>query len=146
MDEWWKLTGSQAIDRAGLTVEKNYQRYRRPLHPIIVRVDDATRREETALINYISHLTGVEIEYSSAGSESIDDLVKRAQGKVRWLSSEVAPRAQLLARGVSLDARSVAQRGDIEAPRWLLEQSVAITYHRYGNINGGPKPRCVGLI
>jgi RHH-type proline utilization regulon transcriptional repressor/proline dehydrogenase/delta 1-pyrroline-5-carboxylate dehydrogenase len=39
----------------------------------------------------------------------------------------------------------VAQRGDIECPRWLIEQSVAITYHRYGNPNGGPKPSCSGL-
>lgn len=144
-DEWWKNIGSRAIDRSGLTVEKNYQRYRRPLYPIIVRVGDTTNNEEVAHIKYIAKVAGIEIDWSTEDSESIDQLVNRAQSKVRWLSSEVAPRAELLARGVSLDTRPIAQRGDIEFPRWLLEQSVSITYHRYGNVNGGPKPRCAGL-
>ncbi len=145
VDEWWKKVGSQAIDKAGLTVEKNFQRYRRPLHPIIVRIDDTTKNDEIALIKYIAQVTGTEVLFSSAGYESIDELVERANYKVRWLSSEVPPRAALLQKGVSLDARPVAQRGDVEAARWLLEQSVAITYHRYGNVNGGPKPACPGL-
>ena len=33
----------------------------------------------------------------------------------------------------------------VEAPRWLHEQSVAITSHRYGNTHAGPRPRCPGL-
>lgn len=145
VDEWWKKVGSKAIDATGLTVEKNYQRYRKPLAPIIVRVDDSTSNEDVSLINYISQLTGTEVLWSTATAESFDDLIARAQYKVRWLSSEAAPRKELLAKGVSLDSRPIAQRGDIEAPRWLLEQSVAITYHRYGNVNGGPKPECKGL-
>ena len=75
----------------------------------------------------------------------MEDLVARATGKVRWLSHEVPPRAALLEKGITLDARPIAQRGDIEVPRWLLEQSVCITNHRYGNTNGGPKPICPGL-
>ncbi|MEY2672969.1 MAG: hypothetical protein RLZZ508_846, partial [Actinomycetota bacterium] len=55
------------------------------------------------------------------------------------------PVEELLAKGITVDHRPIAQRGDIEAPRWLQEQSVAITHHRYGNINGGPKPACPGL-
>lgn len=145
VDEWWKKIGSQAIDKVGLTVERNFQRYRRPLHPIIVRIDDTTKNDESALIKYIAQVTGTEVLFSSAGYESIDELIDRAEYKVRWLSSEIPPRAALLKKGVSLDARPIAQRGDIEAARWLLEQSVAITYHRYGNINGGPKPACPGL-
>ena len=144
-DEWWKNIGGKAIDRSGLHVEKNYQRYRKPLHPIIVRVGDTTNNEEIAFINYIAKVAGVEIDWSAEKSESVEELLARAQSKVRWLSSEVAPRAELLARGVSLDTRPIAQRGDVEFPRWLLEQSVSITHHRYGNVNGGPKPRCRGL-
>jgi RHH-type proline utilization regulon transcriptional repressor/proline dehydrogenase/delta 1-pyrroline-5-carboxylate dehydrogenase len=145
VDEWWKKVGGQALDLTGLTVEKNYQRYRKPLSPIIVRIDDATSHEDITLINYIAQITQTEVLWSTATAESIEDLVDRAQYKVRWLSGEKAPRKELLAKGVSLDGRPVAQRGDIEAPRWLLEQSVAITYHRYGNVNGGPKPVCKGL-
>ncbi len=145
VDEWWKKVGSQAIDATGLTVEKNYQRYRKPLAPIIVRVDESTSDEDISLINYIAQVTDTEVLWSTASAESFDELISRSKYKVRWLSSESAPRAELLAKGVSLDSRPIAQRGDIEAPRWLLEQSVAITYHRYGNVNGGPKPTCRGL-
>jgi RHH-type proline utilization regulon transcriptional repressor/proline dehydrogenase/delta 1-pyrroline-5-carboxylate dehydrogenase len=51
----------------------------------------------------------------------------------------------LLRHGISVDRRALAQRGDIEMARWLLEQSVSITHHRYGNVNAGPKPTCEGL-
>jgi RHH-type proline utilization regulon transcriptional repressor/proline dehydrogenase/delta 1-pyrroline-5-carboxylate dehydrogenase len=145
VDEWWKKVGGEAIDASGLTVEKNYQRYRKPLSPILVRIDDSTSNEDLTLIKYIGQVTGTTILWSTASAESIEELIQRATYKVRWLSGEVAPRQELLAKGVSLDNRPVAQRGDIEAPRWLLEQSVAITYHRYGNVNGGPKPECKGL-
>lgn len=143
--KWWKEVGSQAIDHAGLDVERNYHRYRRPLAPIIVRFDSDTARDETALAKYIADLTGAEVEFSSSKEETVAQLVERATGKVRWLSHEEPPRAALLAKGISLDTRPIAQRGDIEVPRWLLEQSVCITYHRYGNTNGGPKPLCPGL-
>ena len=143
--KWWNEVGSLAIDHSGLQVERNYQRYRRPLAPIIVRFDTETSRDETAFAKFISDLAGAPVEFSGSKEETIDQLVARATGKVRWLSHEVPPRAALLAKGVSLDVRPIAQRGDIEAPRWLLEQSVCITYHRYGNPNGGPKPICPGL-
>jgi len=145
VDEWWKKVGGEAIDATGLSVEKNFQRYRKPIAPILVRIDDSTSNEDLTLIKYIGQVTGTEILFSTSTTESIDELIERATYKVRWLSGEVAPRQELLSRGVSLDNRPVAQRGDIEAPRWLLEQSVAITYHRYGNVNGGPKPVCKGL-
>jgi RHH-type proline utilization regulon transcriptional repressor/proline dehydrogenase/delta 1-pyrroline-5-carboxylate dehydrogenase len=79
--------------------------------------------------------------------ESVDELIARsaAIGKVRWLSNELAPVGALLDNGVSTDRRPLAQSGAIEGPRWLLEQSVAMTRHRYGNINAGPKPVCRGL-
>ena len=110
-----------------------------------MRIDDSTSNDDLNLIKYIGQVTDTEILWSTATSESIDALIARANYKVRWLSGEVAPRKELLSKGVSLDGRPVAQRGDVEAPRWLLEQSVAITYHRYGNVNGGPKPACQGL-
>jgi RHH-type proline utilization regulon transcriptional repressor/proline dehydrogenase/delta 1-pyrroline-5-carboxylate dehydrogenase len=143
--KWWNEVGSQAIDHSGLSVEGNYHRYRRPLSPIIVRFDGDTSRDETAFAKYMADITGITVEFSSSKEESIEELVQRARGRVRWLSHEEPPRSALLAKGLSLDARPIAQRGDIEAPRWLLEQSVCITNHRYGNTNGGPKPECPGL-
>ena len=72
-------------------------------------------------------------------------LIDGDYAKVRWLSAETAPTAELIARGISVDHRPIAQRGDIETPRWLLEQSVSVTHHRYGNVSGGPKPEVIGL-
>ena len=145
VDKWWHEVGGVALDKTGLSVEKNYQRYRKPLAPVIVRVDDSTSVADIELIKYIAGLTGIDVRWSSATSERVEELLERATYKVRWLSSESAPKAAAMARGITIDIRPVTQRGDIEAARWLLEQSVAITYHRYGNTNGGPKPRCVGL-
>lgn len=144
-DKWWLTIGSQALDISGLTVEKNYFRYRKPLSEIIIRIDESVDVEVISFIKYIAKITETQISWSSADSESIDSLIHRAFSKVRWLSGEEAPTDKLLEKGVSLDTRPVTQRGDIEGPRWLLEQSVSMAYHRYGNIKSGPKPICHGL-
>ncbi len=137
---WWEKIGSKAIDRTGLTVEKNYQRYVRYNKPILVVTDETTSRDELLTIQKITDLMGVKVEYSSSV-----DLNSNEIARVRWLSSAKPPVLELLAKGITVDHRPIAQRGDVEAPRWLQEQSVAITHHRYGNINGGPKPACPGL-
>jgi RHH-type proline utilization regulon transcriptional repressor/proline dehydrogenase/delta 1-pyrroline-5-carboxylate dehydrogenase len=145
VDEWWLKQGSLALDVTGLASEHNYIRYCKPLDPISVRIDDTTTNEDLALIKYIAKLTKTQLRWSHSSSESIEELVNNASEKVRWLSSEVAPAAELLDRGISLDARPIAQRGDIEAVRWVKEQSVTIAWHRYGNLTLGPKPKVTGL-
>jgi RHH-type proline utilization regulon transcriptional repressor/proline dehydrogenase/delta 1-pyrroline-5-carboxylate dehydrogenase len=153
---WWEETGSQAIDRSGLLVEKNIQRYRHFAQPIVVRIDNTFSESELTLIDFIRGASGVNLTYSTASPvdvfgdptvETVEQLIARAGSisRVRWLSNEVVPTEELLEQGVTVDRRSIAQRGDIEMPRWLLEQSVAITHHRYGNVNAGPKPHCPGL-
>ena len=32
----------------------------------------------------------------------------------------------------------------VEGPRWMHEQSVCVTAHRYGNVGAGPQPRVPG--
>jgi RHH-type proline utilization regulon transcriptional repressor/proline dehydrogenase/delta 1-pyrroline-5-carboxylate dehydrogenase len=140
VNTWWSKVGSQAIDRSGLLVEKNFQRYRHYLAPIVVVVDESTTQAEKSLIHYISEKTGAKIIFTT----DLRD-VKEKFSRVRWLASSKPPVLEMLQQGISVDHRPVAQRGDIEAPRWLIEQSVAITFHRYGNPNGGPKPNCSGL-
>ena len=154
--EWWHSTGSQAIDRSGLAVEKNFQRYRRHAKPICVRVDVTFDQSQRSLIDVMVHEAGVVVSYSAneavaaapdAVIEAPTALAARAEGldRVRWLSRETAPSVELLGHGISVDRRALAQRGDVEMARWLLEQSVSITHHRYGNVNAGPKPTCNGL-
>jgi RHH-type proline utilization regulon transcriptional repressor/proline dehydrogenase/delta 1-pyrroline-5-carboxylate dehydrogenase len=140
VNTWWSKVGSQAIDRSGLLVEKNFQRYRHYLAPIVVVVDESTTQAEKSLIHYICEKTGAKTIFTT----DLND-VKEKFARVRWLASSKPPVLEMLQQGISVDHRPVAQRGDIEAPRWLIEQSVAITYHRYGNPNGGPKPACSGL-
>jgi RHH-type proline utilization regulon transcriptional repressor/proline dehydrogenase/delta 1-pyrroline-5-carboxylate dehydrogenase len=140
VNSWWSKVGSQAIDRSGLIVEKNFQRYRHYLAPIVVVIDESTTQVEKSLIHHISETTGAKVIFTN----DLRD-VKEKFSRVRWLASSKPPVLEMLQQGISIDHRPVAQRGDIECPRWLIEQSVAITYHRYGNPNGGPKPSCSGL-
>ncbi len=137
---WWEKIGSKSIDRTGLTVEKNFQRYARYSQPILVVTDETTSRDEMIAVQKITDMMKVKVEFVNSIESYKGDLAR-----VRWLASSVPPVQELLSKGITVDHRPIAQRGDIEAPRWLLEQSVAITYHRYGNVNGGPKPECPGL-
>ena len=153
---WWTEHGSKALDDTGLVGERNFVRYRHHLKPITVRIDE--KISSVAMV-YLVGLFGVadlNVEFSCESVvkgildvtlESVEELVARAGGlaKVRWLSNEELPASALVALGVHLDARPLAQAGDVELARWLLEQSVAITNHRYGNVRAGPKPLCLGL-
>jgi RHH-type proline utilization regulon transcriptional repressor/proline dehydrogenase/delta 1-pyrroline-5-carboxylate dehydrogenase len=152
---WWQEFGSQARDDAGLSAERNVVRYCRPRKSIAIRIDDASS-EQLWYLRGLIELAGLDVEFSAESLvrglldvtlESVQELVNRSASfsKVRWLSGEVAPTLALLESGVSVDTRALAQSGSVELPRWLLEQSVAITNHRYGNVHAGPKPLCRGL-
>ncbi|HEX7404324.1 MAG TPA: aldehyde dehydrogenase family protein, partial [Candidatus Nanopelagicaceae bacterium] len=149
---WYLETGIKDIDASKLSVERNYQRYIPSFRGIVVRLDNSVSEDCIEYIRWIGNQTNSKIEFSSAQSlalgtegivESIDQLVDRLQGidKVRWLGGENAPTVELLKNGITVDKRPVAARGDVEMPRWLLEQSVSITNHRYGNVGAGPRPR-----
>ena len=153
--KWWQETGSRALDDAGLSAERNVVRYCRQPKPISIRVDDSSS-EQLGYLRGLIELADLDVEFSAeclvrglldVTLESVQELVNRSSSfsKVRWLSGEVAPTLALLESGVSVDTRALAQSGSVELPRWLLEQSVAITNHRYGNVHAGPKPSCRGL-
>ncbi|MBU6516155.1 MAG: proline dehydrogenase family protein [Acidobacteria bacterium] len=151
---WFRDVGGTAHDVSGLEVERNVARYRRR-GPIVVRVAAGLSAAERDYLVGLITLTGVEAILSSADRvdgldvdvEDVTDVVRRARAgaRVRWLSDEAPPVFDLLDAGVSVDPRPLAQAGSIEAPRWLFEQSVSITRHRYGNVHAGPQPRCDGL-
>jgi RHH-type proline utilization regulon transcriptional repressor/proline dehydrogenase/delta 1-pyrroline-5-carboxylate dehydrogenase len=141
-NSWWEKIGSKAIDHAGLHVERNYQLYRPSRRGIMVRIDSTTSKDWLAYIAWVSEITQANIMISSGDHETPENLMNRIPSvdKVRWLIDESAPTHALLSKGISIDRRPLAQRGEIEMPRWLLEQSVSITNHRYGNIGAGPRP------
>ncbi|HET9089166.1 MAG TPA: hypothetical protein VFN54_02555, partial [Acidimicrobiales bacterium] len=151
---WYRESGGAARDVSGLEVERNVARYRRR-GPIVVRVTADISEVERDYLTGLVDLLGVEVSLSCAARvdglevvvEDASELAQRARGaaRVRWLSEEAAPVLALLDAGVSVDPRGLAQAGSVEAPRWLFEQSVSITRHRYGNVHAGPQPRCEGL-
>jgi RHH-type proline utilization regulon transcriptional repressor/proline dehydrogenase/delta 1-pyrroline-5-carboxylate dehydrogenase len=153
---WWREFGSVARDDTGLNAERNLARYRNPAKPVAVRVDVGVPPNQLAYVRGLVDLAHLHVEFSAESLvrglldvtlESVDELVARADSfsSVRWISRESAPTQALLEKGVSLDPRALAQSGAVELPRWLLEQSVTITNHRYGNVHAGPKPDCLGL-
>jgi RHH-type proline utilization regulon transcriptional repressor/proline dehydrogenase/delta 1-pyrroline-5-carboxylate dehydrogenase len=153
---WWEEFGSRARDDVHLNAERNVVRYRHTLKPIAIRVDQTLTPEEMAYLRGLVELADLKVDVSADSLikgwadvtlESVADLTRRAStfAKVRWLSREAPPSSELLSVGVSLDPRPLAQDGSVELARWLLEQSVAITNHRYGNTHAGPKPTCRGL-
>ena len=156
MRSWWLSVGARALDGAGLSSERNVVRFQSPGRRVCVRVDDVLSARHFDYLRRIVELTGTTIDVSTpvavdgidATVESIDDVLGRSAGcaKVRWLSRESAPVEAFLERGLSTDVRPLAQDGAIEGPRWLREQSVSITNHRYGNVRAGPKPRVPGLV
>jgi hypothetical protein len=66
--------------------------------------------------------------------------------RVRWLSAEDAGDLAVvgLDAGVSVDRRPIAGSVAVEGPRWMHEQSVCVTAHRYGNVGAGPQPKVTG--
>jgi RHH-type proline utilization regulon transcriptional repressor/proline dehydrogenase/delta 1-pyrroline-5-carboxylate dehydrogenase len=151
-----KSTISQAIDRSGLAVEQNIQRYRRYKNGFLVRIESGTSKDELDFLSWLKKDLGVITRLSSDTLipdlpnlvvESAYEFAGHATefDRVRWLSAEVPPVYELMQNGISCDRRPITSRGDIEISRWFLEQSVSITQHRYGNTNAGPKPACIGL-
>ena len=149
---WWDSIGQNAIDATGLKVERNYHRYLPSRRGIVVRIDNSVSKEWIEYIRWVIHESSTSVEWSaatfienypSARIESEEDLLARdlAVDKVRWLSAATPPTLALLNQGVSVDSRPLAQNGGVEMARWLLEQSVSITNHRYGNIGAGPRPQ-----
>jgi RHH-type proline utilization regulon transcriptional repressor/proline dehydrogenase/delta 1-pyrroline-5-carboxylate dehydrogenase len=157
VQSWWASTGSAARDLTGLTVERNLIRYRPMGSPILVRVDGDTRPADLESVRRLAARTGTRIVLSCATSrgadtvvESVADAVLRvARGevsRVRWLSSEDPGDLAVvgLNAGVSVDRRPIASSVAVEGPRWMHEQSVCVTAHRYGNVGAGPQPRVPG--
>ena len=140
---WMTSTGRVTHATSSLRSELNYLRYRPYQGGIVARLDDQSDSATQAVLTWLDSLPEVTVHLSQ--SESINELLHRiASGrlvveKVRWLSAQPAPVKELLSLGVSLDPRPIANIPEIEIPRWLHEQSIAITHHRHGNIGAGPE-------
>ena len=136
---WLRNTGIKVSKRSNLVSEMNYLKFKYHLKPILVKVSKSTPEAYLEYLEWLSSTLkdNIKVIY---GEEDFSEMAQYE--RVRWLSNEKPPYSEFSI----FDTRSLCQRGDIEIRRWLLEQSISITTHRYGNINAGPKPKVLGNL
>ena len=142
---WWTSIGSVARDVAGLRAERNYCRYV-PYDGVVVVADQSVSAPTRHVVDEVSQLLTTPVHWLTASEINVTELrhiiMLQNIERVRWLSSVAVSHevvALLVELGISLDRRALAINGGVEAPRWLKEQSIAITNHRHGNIGAGPR-------
>jgi RHH-type proline utilization regulon transcriptional repressor/proline dehydrogenase/delta 1-pyrroline-5-carboxylate dehydrogenase len=137
--EAWRTHFSRAHDPAGLRCESNLFRYR-PCRGVILRLEknDATALQ---LARLAAETCGVRLHLSLATEETDDQLAARLPALAReaeFLRTVHPPGVALLAAAYGaglhwIDAPLVAH-GRTELTRWLREQSISETRHRYGQL------------
>ena len=129
--EAWAEEFSREHDPAGLTAEANVFRYR-PLPRVLLRVDASVDDEVIAVARLAAETTGTPVEV-------VDDDALLAQvtgtDRVRLLgSAEPEVWAAVHAAGATVDDNPVVDHGRVELVRWMREQAISRTRHRYGTV------------
>jgi RHH-type proline utilization regulon transcriptional repressor/proline dehydrogenase/delta 1-pyrroline-5-carboxylate dehydrogenase len=131
---------------AGLAPEANVLRYR-PLHSVLLRVGPGVAADEVAVAVAAANAVGTNVETSDAAVETDDELAARLPpvDKVRFLGavSDLLRRAALDA-GLWVDQTPVIADARRELLRWVREQALSESRHRYGNVTSrrpGPLQR-----
>ncbi len=135
----WDNHFSREHDPAGLRCERNRFRYR-TCGGVLLRLVEPDRNAEH-LARLASDLTGTPLEISSASLETDDALARRLPefaGRFTFFRSLQMPTDELLAAvhraGLNWVHAPFAATGRIELTRWLREQTLTQTWHRYGNL------------
>ena len=140
----WREHFSQPHDPSALRCESNVFRYR-PCRGVILRLDgrdgtDGIYGIVESLARLAAGTCGVPLEISIATDESdevfasrLPDLARRAE----FLRTFTTPSDEVLraahAAGLNWIDAPLSANGRLELTRWLREQSVSETRHRYGN-------------
>ena len=136
---WWDRHFSRTTELTGLRSESNELRYR-PFTPgVIVRAGAEVPDEELAKAAHAARITGTPLTVSRAGSESAGALaarlVDRPDARLRLLGP---PEPEVLAaaaeHGITVLDEPICSHGRIELVRWLREQVISRSLHRYGNV------------
>ena len=137
-DDRWRDHFSVEHDPSALVAERNVLRYR-PIPLVAVRYGAGATERDRALIRRAAAVTGAGLVQSSAADERADVFAARIAGlgadRLR-LVGDVEPAVLLAARtaAVDVDDAPVVAHGRIELLRWMREQSISETMHRYGNV------------
>jgi RHH-type proline utilization regulon transcriptional repressor/proline dehydrogenase/delta 1-pyrroline-5-carboxylate dehydrogenase len=138
-------------DPSGLTCERNVLRYRRLPRGVVLRVADDADEAQARLALAAAKVVGTTVRVSAArdlphlGGDVLEVVVEDEHTFARRLASIPADRVRLIgpagddvyraahAANLPVDDHPVVRHGRIELLRWLREQAVSETRHRYGN-------------
>ena len=108
---------------------------------VVLRVGPSTAPAAIAVARAAAARCGVDMHLSDEAVESESVLLARlatiAAERVRALTPvSDSLREQLLGLSIGLDTSPISNHGRIELARWLKEQAVSETTHRYGRLTG----------
>ncbi|MPY92312.1 MAG: aldehyde dehydrogenase family protein [Acidimicrobiia bacterium] len=150
-ERWWRGHVALEHDPAGLRSERNVFRYRRLPRGALVRWDGVAPEGQLRRALDAARVTGTEVELSAPHQPAslrrtvtVEDdaafLERVASGharpdRLRLLGTAGDDlRRACVAQGVALFDQPVLASGRIELLRWVREQAVSETRHRYGNL------------
>jgi len=136
----WREHFAKEHDPSALRCESNVFRYR-PGRGVVLRLAAPDAAVESAA-RAAAEICGVPLEISLSPEESDTEFMARlpqlAQ-RAGFLRTVSAPSDELLraayAAGLNWINAPLSMNGRLELTRWLREQAVSETRHRYGNIN-----------
>jgi len=137
--KWWNEYFSIEHDPSALRCESNHLRYR-PCRGVMLRLE----KDDPATIaraKSAADLCGVRLMISLGTEESESQLAARLPrlvSRIEFLRTVQSPGKTLLSAaydaGINWINAPILASGRYELPRWLREQSVSQTQHRYGLI------------
>lgn len=142
----WNDHFSIEHDPAALASESNRFRYV-PRKGVLLRITEPDFRSET-IAKIAARICGVKLIISHASDESDSALANRLPELISEIDSlrtlGEAPSDRILSAVHPLNINwidfPVVGNGRIELTRWMKEQSISETMHRYGNIISRPAP------
>ncbi|HEY4332509.1 MAG TPA: aldehyde dehydrogenase family protein, partial [Ilumatobacteraceae bacterium] len=137
-EDAWTTWFDVEHDPSGLRSERNVLRYR-PLRGVILRVDAGTPAVAVELARAAASRCAVALTISDASTESEAALIERLTATGAERIRALVPvgddlRLAGLERGVGVDSTPLANHGRVELGRWLKEQAISETTHRYGRL------------
>ena len=150
---WWDSHFGRVTELAGLSCESNQLRYRPAAAGVTVRVTEDVPDEEVAKALCAAEVTGTPVRVSSAvtrrgwraragttldveSAEALAASLRDAGGIRLRLLGEAEPEVLAAAadNAVTVLDEPMCSHGRVELVRWLREQVVTRSLHRYGNV------------
>lgn len=138
----WRAHFGAEHDPAGLRCESNRFRYR-PCRGVVLRLAEPDGAAES-IARLAAETCGVPLEISRASEEGDRAFAARLPqlaARAEFVRTTSTPSDEVLravhAAGLNWINAPVSAVGRVELARWLREQAVSETRHRYGNVTGG---------